>query len=92
MNRYLVDTTSLIDFSKSAEPQTSRLLALIEAGEEVGTCAVPVAEFYTGLSPEDTLIAAVARAVGATIITENAKDYPMTDVKLLSLREPRTAG
>jgi predicted nucleic acid-binding protein len=50
MARYLVDTTTLIDFSKRAEPQASRLLALLEdADHDVGVCAVVVAEFMAGV-------------------------------------------
>jgi predicted nucleic acid-binding protein len=49
VTRYLLDTTTLIDFSKGREPVRSRVLALIDAGEDVGVCAVNVAEFYSGL-------------------------------------------
>lgn len=52
MTRYLLDTTGLIDFSKGREPATSRMLRMIESGDEVGVCAVVVAEFYAGLSAE----------------------------------------
>ena len=129
MTRYLVDTTSLIDFSKGAEPQTSRLLALLnDPAHDVGVCDVVVAEFFAGVGPADrpawqrffatlaywdiplaaaveagedryasarqgqaiatadALIATAARTHGAVLITENPKDYPMTDVTLLSLR------
>jgi predicted nucleic acid-binding protein len=37
------------------------------------------------LSATDTLIAAVARRVGATILTGNLKDFPMEDVSVQSL-------
>ena len=50
MSRYLLDTTALIDFSKGREPARSRILEMIEVGDEVGLCAVNVAEFYTGVS------------------------------------------
>lgn len=30
----------------------------------------------------DTLIAAVAKRIGATIVTNNVKDFPMTDVRV----------
>ncbi|MBI4318184.1 MAG: PIN domain-containing protein [Chloroflexi bacterium] len=52
MTRYLLDTTALIDFSKGHEPASSRIMRMIEGGDEVGVCAVVVAEFYAGLSPE----------------------------------------
>ena len=34
----------------------------------------------------DTLIAAVAKRVGATIVTNNVKDFPMTDVQVLAFQ------
>jgi predicted nucleic acid-binding protein len=51
MTRYLLDTTALIDFSKDREPTRSRVLSMITAGDELGVCAINVAEFYTGVSP-----------------------------------------
>ncbi len=129
MNRYLVDTTSMIDFSKEVEPQVSRMLVLLDDPDsDIGTCGVVVSEFFAGVLPADrprwrrlfaslsywelpfddaihasvdrfdvarrgqtfatpdTMIAAAARAHGAIIITENAKDYPMADIPLMSLR------
>jgi predicted nucleic acid-binding protein len=49
MARYLLDTTALIDFSKGREPAKSRLLAMVEAGDELGICAINIAEFYAGI-------------------------------------------
>jgi len=49
MTRYLLDTTALIDFSKGREPACSRLHGWIDGGDEVGLCAINVAEFYAGL-------------------------------------------
>lgn len=128
MARYLLDTTALIDFSKDREPARSRILRMIESGDELGVCAVNIAEFYAGLPPErwtvwddflsalqyweitwgtarqagrfrydfarrgialstaDTLVAAVAWERGATILTDNVEDYPMDEVRVLSLR------
>lgn len=42
------------------------------------------------LSTQDTLIAAVARRVGAIVLTENVKDFPMEDVEVRSFarRQP----
>lgn len=127
MTRYLLDTTALIDFSKGREPTCSRLLALIAAGDELGVCAINIAEFYSGipidkrdvwnefinslsywditreaaihagcdrydfarkgqtLATTDALIAAVARDRQATLMTNNVKDYPMSDITVLSL-------
>jgi predicted nucleic acid-binding protein len=51
MTRFLLDTTALIDFSKRREPTRSRILSMIRAGDELGVCAINVAEFYTGVIP-----------------------------------------
>jgi predicted nucleic acid-binding protein len=39
------------------------------------------------LSVSDALLAGLAREHDATLLTNNRKDYPMTDVRLLSLRD-----
>jgi hypothetical protein len=39
------------------------------------------------LSLTDSLIAAVARENDATVLTSNIKDYPMKDVRVMSLRQ-----
>src|SRR3712207_2211184 len=52
MARHFLDTTALIDFAKRREPAYSRIVALIAAEEDLGVCAVNVAEFYAGLRPE----------------------------------------
>ena len=49
MTRYLLDTTALIDFSKGREPARSRILKMIQEGDELGVCAVNIAEFYAGI-------------------------------------------
>lgn len=49
MIRYLLDTDVLITFSRGRQPTTSRLLALLEQGNEVGICPVTVAEYYAGV-------------------------------------------
>jgi tRNA(fMet)-specific endonuclease VapC len=46
---YLLDTDTLIDYSKGREPVCSRLQELITAGERVGVCAITVTEFFAGL-------------------------------------------
>lgn len=51
MTRFLLDTTALIDFSKGREPARTRLLEMIDAGDELGVCPVNVAEFYAGVPP-----------------------------------------
>ena len=39
------------------------------------------------LSVSDSFIAAVAREKGATVLTSNIKDYPLENVRVMSLRE-----
>jgi predicted nucleic acid-binding protein len=39
------------------------------------------------LPVSDCLLAALAREQQATVLTSNIKDYPMEDVRVLSLRE-----
>ena len=73
MTRYLLDTTALIDFSKNREPARSRILHLIGTADELG------------VSPTDSLIAAVAKEQQAVLITNNIKDYPMEEIDLLPL-------
>jgi predicted nucleic acid-binding protein len=129
VTRYLLDTATIVDFTVGFEPVRSRLQAMIDAQDELGVCAIQVAEFYSGvpvdqhalwntffgalryweisqaaaiqagvfrysfarlgrpIATPDALIAAVAREVQAIIITSNARHFPMTDVRLLSLRD-----
>ena len=128
MGRFLLDTSALINFSRGTEPARSRLLYLIDGDDEVGVCAVSVAECSAGLAPDgrpewepfqgalrywditrdtviraggyrhasarsgqaislpDALIAAVAWQERATIVTANARHFPMAEFGLLSLR------
>lgn len=53
VHRYLLDTTALIDFSKGFEPSRTKVLELIDSGQEVAVCAVTVAEFFAGLTPTE---------------------------------------
>ena len=52
MTQYLLDTDVLIDFSKGLEPVTSQLLAWIDGTDVVAVCAISVAEFSSGLTPD----------------------------------------
>jgi tRNA(fMet)-specific endonuclease VapC len=52
MSKYLLDTDTLIDFSKGREPVRSRLLVLIGQGHELAICSINEAEFYAGLPRE----------------------------------------
>src|ERR1700736_3863915 len=53
MSRYLLDTTVLIDFSKRRDPARSFIRGAIDAGDQLGICAVNIAEFYAGLAFRD---------------------------------------
>ena len=127
MSRYLLDTDVLIDYAYGKEPAVSRIKGLIAQGDDLGLCAIAVAEFFAGLRPHqrdywrrvlstfvswdvsfdaarcagewrydferrgitqatsDTLNAAVAVERGATLLTRNARDYPMEGLSLLPL-------
>jgi|SRR5215207_673881 len=49
MSRYLLDTTTLIDFSKRREPAFSLIHRFIQNNDELGVSPINVAEFYSGL-------------------------------------------
>jgi predicted nucleic acid-binding protein len=122
MPRFLLDTTVLIDASQEREPALTWLRNALRQVDEIGVCAVTVAEFFAGLQPHerprwaafvseltyweigretamqagsfrydfarrgrtiliaDALIAATAATVGATLVTETIKDFPMLEV------------
>lgn len=74
------------------DPEMDRLLQTLEYWPISYDDAVQAGAYRHGfarkgiqLSTQDTLIAAVARRVGATIVTENLKDFPMEDVVVASL-------
>jgi predicted nucleic acid-binding protein len=123
--RYLFDTDVLIDYSRRREPGHGLVLEILTRRDDVGICAVQLAEVYSGqewgergefdtflnnlpcwaITPEvgilagdyrrtfarlgraigtpDAITAAVAWNVGATVVTRNARDYPMSDVDVL---------
>ena len=127
ISRYLLDTTALIDISKEVEPISSQIRGWLAGPNEVGICGVVVAEFFSGLRPDerppwvsfidrltfwvvtrriaiqagiyrhdharlgmtlsttDTLIAAIAVSTGATLVTRNIKDFPMTGLSVLQV-------
>jgi len=47
---YVLDTSTLIDFTNRREPVTSRIDAMLEGGDRVFICAVAIAELVTGFS------------------------------------------
>jgi predicted nucleic acid-binding protein len=51
VSRYLLDTSVLIDLSKGREPTRTHLRAMLDSGDELGICAINVAEFYLGVPP-----------------------------------------
>jgi predicted nucleic acid-binding protein len=51
--KYLLDTDTLIDFIQDTGETRSRIVEMLDAGEEVGLCAVTVAELYSGLSEKN---------------------------------------
>lgn len=53
MDRYLLDTTVLIDVSRRYEPVVSALQALVDAGHELGVSPVSVAEFFSGIRVDE---------------------------------------
>lgn len=133
MNRYLLDTTVLIDLSRGIRIVRPRLDAIVAGGGELGVCAINVAEFIVGVPAEelhrwstwlgrfhhwhisreaairagvyrraasaggrtihlpDALVAGVASTLDATILTDNVKDFPMADLRVLPIR-PNAAG
>jgi predicted nucleic acid-binding protein len=128
VTHYVLDTTTLIDFTHRREPVTTRIDAMLERGDQVYVCAVAIAELVTGFSAAelakwwpfirrfgyhatsreaavqagrdrhrlarqgrtialtDALIAAAVRELGAILVTDNLRHFPMTDIEILSLR------
>jgi tRNA(fMet)-specific endonuclease VapC len=58
VTRYLLDTNVLIDFSKGIETVTEQLLGWIDSTDIVAVCAISVAEFSAGLTPDQAAQAA----------------------------------
>jgi tRNA(fMet)-specific endonuclease VapC len=57
-----------------------------DVAAQAGTYRKTASESGRRLSTTDSLLAALARDKGATLLTSNIKDYPMRDVRILSLR------
>jgi predicted nucleic acid-binding protein len=61
----------------------------LAAAKQAGRFRYDFARRGITLSTTDALVAAVAREVGATLVTSNVKDYPMDEVSLLPLYQER---
>lgn len=59
----------------------------IGAAMRAGTYRKTASEAGRTISVTDSLLAALAYENNATLLTSNIKDYPMKDVRVLSLRE-----
>lgn len=123
----MLDTSSLIDIERGFPFALAFLADAQRADDELLTCDIIVAEYYSGrgygempsmdrllaglrfvvidfavaltaadyrrefarrgiqLTTMDTLIAAAARSMGATLVTHNMKDFPMTDLSVFEL-------
>jgi predicted nucleic acid-binding protein len=53
VSRYMLDTSVLIDLSKSAGTTRSTIRSWIDGGDEIGVCGIQIAEFYRGLAPDE---------------------------------------
>ncbi len=60
----------------------------VEDGFQSGIYRYDFARRGRQLQATDTLIAAVARRVGAAVVTANAKDFPMTDIEVIPFPRP----
>lgn len=61
--------------------------ATFEDGVLAGIYRYQAARAGRPLSTPDTLIAATAHRVGAIVVTENLKDFPMDDIRVMSLAD-----
>jgi predicted nucleic acid-binding protein len=59
----------------------------IDVAMRAGTYRKTASERGRTLSVTDSLLAALAHEKDATLLTSNIKDYPMKDVRVLSLRD-----
>ena len=59
----------------------------LEAAMQAGIYRRTASEAGKTSHVSDCLVAACAREQSATVLTSNSKDYPMDDVRVLSLRE-----
>lgn len=49
MTKYVIDTDVLINAAKNREPDRTWLLTKVRDGDQLGLCAITLAEFYSGI-------------------------------------------
>ncbi len=54
MARYLLDTSTLIDFTNGIEPIASRVAAMLRGDDVVLVCAVTIGELSVGFTADDS--------------------------------------
>ena len=127
MNKFLLDTSVIIDCLRGIKHRPQQLENLCVQGHMLGCCCVNIAEIYAGVKPgeekvtqklinsleyfeitreiaqkagklkhfyqkrgitlhlADTLIAATALSQDLILITDNAKHFPMPEIKKADL-------
>jgi predicted nucleic acid-binding protein len=55
--RYFPDTSALIDAGKLVQPVASTFQSWMDSNEEIGVCAVQLAEFFSGVEPSKRHVA-----------------------------------
>jgi tRNA(fMet)-specific endonuclease VapC len=53
MARFLLDTSVIIDYARAREPSYSLINTMVRSSDDIGTCAIVVAEFFSGIAPGD---------------------------------------
>jgi predicted nucleic acid-binding protein len=53
MARYLLDTSVIIEFSRRREPSHALVHRLMQSNDDIGTCSIVVAEFFSGIGAGD---------------------------------------
>src|SRR3954452_25468509 len=50
--KYVLDTDTLIDFLQDVGSTRTRIIAMLQEGDELAFCSVTMSELFTGLSPK----------------------------------------
>ena len=86
MATFLLDTSLIIDAINGKRDRGQFLKGLLEQGHLLACCPINVTEVYARkgvtLATTDVTVAAVALHHHLTLITDNLKHYPMTEVSL----------